>query len=165
MIIALLLSASAVHAQELHHSVFTSGSESHTGNGLRLSGSVTQAAIGYTESQQIEFGVGFWYLISARKTGTDAAGPPNAARFTLGQNYPNPVRSVTYVPIQLERRTDVQLVLYNLRGQKLATLYAGSLGPGHHEVQFSPIGLAPGSYIYALQGEDAIQERQMIITK
>lgn len=46
------------------------------------------------------------------------------------QNYPNPLKSKTTIPFQLPQKTKVELVIYNILGQKVKTLvnelyYAG----------------------------------------
>ena len=50
--------------------------------------------------------------------------------FTLFQSYPNPFNAGTTIKYQLARASDVQLAIYNLKGQKEATLVGGRREPG-----------------------------------
>ncbi len=56
-----------------------------------------------------------------------AATLPNS--FALHQNYPNPSNSSTVIRFALPRHTYVDLSLFNLAGQKIATLINGPAQP------------------------------------
>lgn len=79
--------------------------------------------------------------------------PETGGQFKLGQNYPNPYAGETQVPFQLNNRAAVQIDLFNLEGQKVATLDQGELVPGEHAVpvQLKTLGLPLANYIYQLQ--------------
>ena len=57
--------------------------------------------------------------------------------FALGQNYPNPFNPVTKMDISLPITGDVTLVIYNVLGQKVRTLFSGELNYGYHTMQWN----------------------------
>ncbi len=51
----------------------------------------------------------------------------------LGASYPNPANPSTTIPFVLTKEADVSLVIYNMLGQEVRTLFQGKKGPGHYE--------------------------------
>jgi photosystem II stability/assembly factor-like uncharacterized protein len=62
--------------------------------------------------------------------------PPPA--FALRQNEPNPFRSSTRIRYALPARTRVSLEVFDLQGQRVATLVRGEQGPGEFSHAFNP---------------------------
>ena len=60
------------------------------------------------------------------------AGRVLPARFALGPNYPNPFNPSTIIPYQLPTATHVRLEVFNLLGQRIATLVDGTRPAGFH---------------------------------
>lgn len=80
----------------------------------------------------------------------------------LEQNYPNPFNSDTVIGFTLPTRSTVELDIYNLAGQRVATLIHQVLEAGIHTAPWngrnsSDQPLASGTYLYRLQvdGTDA----------
>jgi len=97
--------------------------------------------------------------------------------FALEQNYPNPfnpyttikytVPNVTLVGVEGSR---VQLKIYDVLGNEVATLVNEEKPAGSYEVEFnvgrdSSPALASGIYFYRLQAGDFIQTKKMILLK
>jgi hypothetical protein len=53
---------------------------------------------------------------------------------TLSQNYPNPFRSETLIPVNLSKATRARLSVHNVMGQEVALLLEGIMDPGLHEI-------------------------------
>ena len=85
------------------------------------------------------------------------AGLPGA--FGLAQNYPNPFNSSTVVSFVLPAAGEVELVVYNLSGQRVATLARGHRAAGSYRVTWDGTdeqgrALASGVYVYRLRAGD-----------
>ena len=75
--------------------------------------------------------------------------------FALGQNYPNPFNPSTIIPYQLPTAGHVRLDVFNLLGQRLATLVDAERSAGIHTAQWDATDAAgravgAGVYIYRL---------------
>jgi hypothetical protein len=49
---------------------------------------------------------------------------------------PNPFKSSTLIHVELQRKDDVQLIIFNSLGQEVETVYSGQLIEGMHEFQW-----------------------------
>ena len=73
----------------------------------------------------------------------------------LDQNYPNPFNSHTAIPFGLPASGDVQLVVYDVVGQRVRALVSGGLEPGLHRIIWDGRddggrAVAAGVYLYRL---------------
>jgi hypothetical protein len=96
--------------------------------------------------------------------------------FYLWQNYPNPFNPSTVISWrvpspaqggdgQLAVSNHVTLTVYNLAGQKVATLVDENKKAGNHSIQFDGSDLASGIYLYRLQAGDFVETRKMVLMK
>jgi hypothetical protein len=86
-------------------------------------------------------------------------------RAQLSQNYPNPFNPTTNIQFTLNRAANVTLEVFNITGQKVATLVNGPLNAGNHQHTFDASGLSSGIYMYRLQTPEQMLTRQMILIK
>jgi len=82
---------------------------------------------------------------------------------TLHQNAPNPFSHTTTISYNLAKEGNVQLCVYNVLGQKVATLVNGRVGNGKHELRFDAAGLPAGVYYYRLATEGGVISREMVV--
>lgn len=86
-------------------------------------------------------------------------------RFMLYQNYPNPFNPATTIRYYLPTAERVSIEIFNVSGQKVATLVEARQTPGFHEVQFDASQLASGVYIYRLTTPTQFAMKKMILIK
>ncbi len=85
--------------------------------------------------------------------------------FALQQNYPNPFNPTSVIEYSLPSSSHVLLELYNLLGQKIATLVNDVKAPGFYQVQVDGANLASGVYIYRLTAGQKTFVRKMALVK
>jgi len=97
--------------------------------------------------------------------------PAKAIRpFELYANYPNPFNPVTTISYIVGAHHDVpvlvDLSIYNLLGQKVATLVSERQPAGKYEVQWDASGMASGVYLYKLQTDNGFsQSRKLVLLR
>lgn len=89
-------------------------------------------------------------------------GRPNVVLF---QNAPNPAREMTTIRFRLEEPGAVSLVLYDVQGRVIRTLFDGHAGSGDHEVRLDTHDLTAGVYFYRLHGAGASEGRSLIVVR
>ena len=76
-----------------------------------------------------------------------------AYRFALYQNYPNPFNSITTIRYQLAVYSQIELSVFNLLGQKVATLVKARQPAGSYRVQWDAGRFASGVYVYKIHSD------------
>lgn len=113
----------------------------------------------------------YWPLLTFTKTGgsTGIAGPLSGgvpSTFVLNQNYPNPFNPATVISYQIPKAAKVNLVVYNLLGQKVATLVDAAQGAGKHSITWNAGNLSTGIYFFRMRADDTvIGTRKMMLLK
>ena len=67
--------------------------------------------------------------------------------FTLKQNYPNPFNPSTTIEFNIAEQGLVNLSVYNLLGEKVATMVNEMMESGNHKFEFNASNLASGIYL------------------
>ncbi len=102
-------------------------------------------------------------------TGTDVVDEPGddvPRTFTLHQNYPNPFNPVTTIVFDLPQSAPVSLSIYNMLGQRVATLVDDQvLAAGRQSITFDAGGLPSGVYLYTLGMPSHKESRTMVLMK
>ena len=92
----------------------------------------------------------------------------------LYQNYPNPFNPKTVIGYQLPVISDVELSIYNILGQKVATLVSEKQPAGTYKVEWDASGFASGVYLYKLTADNGpstssghrfVQSKKLILLK
>lgn len=86
-------------------------------------------------------------------------------QLSLHQNYPNPFNPSTTIRFNLSEPENVKLTVYNVQGQKVATLLDQKKNRGEHEIIFNADNFSSGVYIYRLQTGSKLLTRKMVLLK
>ena len=87
-------------------------------------------------------------------------------KYFLYNNYPNPFNPTTTIRMDIPERTNVELSVYNILGQKVKTLISNETrNAGRYEVSFNGNLLASGVYFYRLITQNYTQSRKMLLIK
>jgi len=90
--------------------------------------------------------------------------------FALEQNYPNPFNSSTMIRFALPQSAEVDLALYNLVGQKVATLVEGTREAGTYTIRWDGRDahgreLASSVYLYRLKAGSQEKTRRLLLVR
>lgn len=90
--------------------------------------------------------------------------------FSLGQNYPNPFNPSTTIEFSIAEVSFVNLKIFNLLGQEVATLLNNEVAQGVHQINFDASNLNSGVYFYQItakgnNGVDFSSVKKMILNK
>ena len=90
----------------------------------------------------------------------------------LRQNHPNPFNLQTQIEFYIpgNRPVAVSLEIFNILGQRVATVFEGSASPGRHEAAWNGRDsggreVASGLYLYRLKADNLTLTRKMVLLK
>ncbi|MCB9059538.1 MAG: tandem-95 repeat protein [Calditrichae bacterium] len=86
-------------------------------------------------------------------------------KYSISQNYPNPFNPTTQIKYGLPKAGKVRVEIFNIIGQKVATLVNENKPAGFHLISFDASGLSSGMYFYRIQAAKFNQVRKMILMK
>jgi len=83
--------------------------------------------------------------------------------FDLKQNYPNPFNSITNISYTLSEPAHVKLSVYNMLGQKIATLFDGEMSAGTHSDRWDAQNVPSGIYFLKMNvGNNSIIRKTLV---
>ena len=85
--------------------------------------------------------------------------------YALAQNYPNPFNPSTKIEFSLPKQSAVDLKVFNILGQEVATLVHATLNAGQHAVSFDARNLASGLYFYRISAGEFSSVKKMMLLK
>ncbi|MBD3234497.1 MAG: T9SS type A sorting domain-containing protein [candidate division Zixibacteria bacterium] len=87
------------------------------------------------------------------------------ANYALDEAYPNPFNAQTNITFGLPEAGNVNLTVYNLMGQEVATLANGEMEAGYHTVTWNASDVSSGIYFYKLTAGDRVFTKKMSLLK
>ncbi len=85
--------------------------------------------------------------------------------YALQANYPNPFNPWTSIPFTLPQQAEVQINVYNLRGEQVAHLISGSLEAGQHITRWDASKFPSGVYVVEMKANDISITRKVTVLK
>ena len=90
--------------------------------------------------------------------------------FSLHQNYPNPFNQSTQIPFVLNRTGEVNVMIFNLLGQKIRTLHEGVMNAGEHYLEWDGCDMnntpvCSGVYVYLLSASGRSEIRRLVVLR
>ena len=85
-------------------------------------------------------------------------------------NYPNPFNPTTTISFSLPTEQKIELTIFNIKGQKVKTLYSGTADKGNHSIvwegrDMNNKSVSSGLYFYKLRTSFNVLSRKMIMIK
>ena len=113
--------------------------------------------------------VGAPFALEARPLGIGDVGYV-PERFMLGQSFPNPFNFTTRIGYGLPADGQVEIVIYNLLGQKVRTLVSGVQPAGYRFVAWdgrddSGNGVSTGMYLYIMKAGEFHDMKKLVLLK
>jgi hypothetical protein len=88
-----------------------------------------------------------------------------SSSFKLQQNYPNPFNPATVISYQLPVSAEVELIVFSVTGQKVATLISERQAAGTHKYEWDASAFASGVYFCRLTAGEFVQMRKLLLLK
>ncbi len=85
--------------------------------------------------------------------------------FSLSQNYPNPFNVSTLIDFSIPGADYVKLEVFNILGQKIATLVDNHLEAGFHRIVWKADDMRSGVYFYRLETTNLTETKRMMLLK
>ena len=86
------------------------------------------------------------------------------SQFGLADAHPNPFNAQTNITFGMPTAGNVNLDIFNLMGQKVATLVNGNMEAGQHTVTWDAANFSSGIYFYKLTaGENTVTKRMALL--
>ena len=97
--------------------------------------------------------------------GIEIGSPPIGSTLYLSPAFPNPSAAAVGISYSLPKPGEVELAVYDIVGQKVATLAAGVMSAGRHEVSWNGASVAAGVYFYRLSFEGTTRTNRMAVVR
>ena len=107
-------------------------------------------------------------VMQVQPPGVEEAAEPatiSPDHFYLSQNHPNPFNSVTTIVYGIPKATKVTLSVYNITGQRVATLVSEYQKAGYYKVMWDGSRFATGIYLYRLKAGRFVETKRMLLLK
>ena len=93
----------------------------------------------------------------------DISQQPN--NYYLEQNFPNPFNPSTRISYKVPVPSHVRIIVFNILGQKVATLIDGKTNSGKYAVTFNGSNLSTGLYIYKFEANNHFESKKMLLLR
>jgi hypothetical protein len=98
-------------------------------------------------------------------TGVSVSGTPAPREFALEQNYPNPFNPATTISYHVPSAGRVTLAVFDMLGNRVATLVDGAAEPGTYTATWHAAGASSGVYFYRLSAAGHTLTKKAILLR
>jgi|GEM_PF-7081888 len=135
----------------------------------------------YTPPENLEFNTEYqWTVKQTNEDGTTESGPFTFTtelavsveskklipkEFELEQNYPNPFNPSTKIKFVIPKSSFVNLKVYDVLGNEIATLVNEEKPAGNYRVTFDASNLPSGVYFYKIKAGNFVETKKMILLR
>lgn len=91
--------------------------------------------------------------------------PGTPGKFALEQNYPNPFNPSTMIQFSIPQAGLVSISVFNLLGEKVATIVNTELPSGNYQYSFNGSNLSSGVYFYSITANNYSATKKMLLIK
>ena len=158
----LLTAATAMAQTRMEKAVVATGGGRTGSSTTMMDYTVSQTAVGYASSSSTVGQFGFWNVLLAPSSVDVTTGAGGVTALSV---QPNPVIDRGMVEVTLARSGQVDVILYDMNGQQVATLLSGSRTAGTFEVPLEGAGLPSGTYFVAVSVPGALLQRPVTIVR
>jgi hypothetical protein len=81
----------------------------------------------------------------------------------VSQNYPNPVKGMTYINIGLKKASDIKFEVFDLIGKSVYSENRKHANTGTHTISLNTSNFRPGIYTYSVTADGQKTTRKMIV--
>ena len=85
--------------------------------------------------------------------------------FKLHQNFPNHFNPITRIKYELPEKTQVNISIYDILGQRVKELKNEMREPGFYEIEFNASNLSSGVYFYLIEAGKFKDVKKMLLIK
>jgi hypothetical protein len=121
---------------------------------------------------QVAGGTMFTVQVPVSDVASDPISGRPPLRFAVSGNTPNPFssRTSTLIRFAVPRKAEVELVVYNVEGQRVRELLEGEVAPGYHQIAWdgrtdAGIPASAGVYFCVLRSGEFRPARRMLLVK
>jgi len=94
----------------------------------------------------------------------DSQGPPSVpVSAEIKTVFPNPSTGAAHIQIVVEKNGPVALILYDLLGREVASIFKGTLNAGVHEHHFTSGTLPKGIYFIVLRSQENTRMKKLLL--
>ncbi|NOZ60660.1 MAG: T9SS type A sorting domain-containing protein [Calditrichaeota bacterium] len=94
----------------------------------------------------------------------------SSSKFCPAPELPHPFNPETEITYQIPQRSNIELTVFNLQGQKIRTLFSGQQSTGTHRVKWNGVdekgnAVASGVYLCQLRAGKFVATKKMLLLR
>jgi len=110
-----------------------------------------------------------WYVdnveIARTLSSSDISFDIIPTEYALAQNFPNPFNPTTTISFALPTASELEIGIYNIKGELVKTIAKGEFAAGNHKALFDASGYNSGMYFYRLSTKNKVLTGKMMLIK